>query len=40
MSFQRSTITFDELPIPHTKRPGAASASDATQLASVPAPRV
>ena len=40
MSFQRSTITFDDVPMPKATRPGAASASDATHWASVAGPRV
>ena len=37
MSFQRSTITFDDVPKPKATRPGAASASDATHWAIVAA---
>ncbi len=40
MSFQRSTITFDEVPIPNATRPGAASARLATHWARVAGPRV
>ncbi len=40
MSFQRSTITFDDVPMPKATRPGAASASEATHWASVAGPRV
>ncbi len=40
MPFHRSTITFDEEPTPITKRPGAASASAATDWASSAGPRV
>ena len=40
MPFQRSTITFDDVPIPSAKRPGAAWHIDATVDASVCAPRV
>ena len=40
MPFQRSTITFDDVPMPSAKRPGAAWHSDATVDASVCAPRV
>src|SRR6476646_7017399 len=40
MPFQRSTITFEEVPIPNATRPGAASASEATHCASVAGPRV
>ena len=40
MPFQRSTMTFDDVPMPNATRPGAASASDATHCASVAGPRV
>ena len=40
MSFQRSTITFDDVPTPNATRPGAASASEATHWARVAGPRV
>ena len=40
MPFQRSTITFDDVPRPSAKRPGAAWHIDATVDASVCAPRV
>ena len=40
MPFQRSTITFDEVPMPNATRPGAASASVATDWASSAGPRV
>ena len=38
--FQRSTITFDEVPTPSAKRPGAASAIVAALIASRPGPLV
>ena len=40
MSFHRSTITFDDVPMPNANRPGAASASEATHWARVAGPRV
>ena len=40
MPFQRSTITFDDVPMPKATRPGAASASEATHCASAAGPRV
>ena len=40
MPFQPSTITFDDVPMPKAKRPGAASASDATDCARHAGPRV
>ena len=40
MPFQRSTMTFDDVPIPSANRPGAASASEPTHWASVAGPRV
>ena len=40
MPFQPSTITFDEVPMPKAKRPGAASASEATDCAMHAGPRV
>ena len=40
MPFQPSTITFDDVPMPKAKRPGAASASDATDCAMHAGPRV
>ncbi len=40
MSFQRSTITSDDVPRPNWNRPGAASAIVATHIASVAGPRV
>src|SRR5256885_9068082 len=40
MQFQFSTITFEDVPIPSAKRPGAAWTMLATVSASVAAPRV
>ena len=40
MPFHRSTITFDEVPMPNATRPGAASARVATDCASSAGPRV
>ena len=40
MAFQRSTITFDDDPMPSTKRPGAASAMLAVDPAISAGPRV
>ena len=40
MPFQPSTITFDDVPMPNAKRPGAASASEATDWAMHAGPRV
>ena len=40
MPFQPSTMTFDEVPMPNATRPGAASASVATDCASNAGPRV
>src|SRR5437660_1207043 len=40
MPFQRSTITSEDVPMPKTKRPGAASAMAATLMAMRPGPRV
>ena len=40
MPFHPSTITFDEVPMPKAKRPGAASASEATDWAMHAGPRV
>ena len=40
MSFHRSTMTFDDVPIPSTNRPGAAAAIVAADIASVAGPRV
>ena len=40
MPFQRSTITFEDVPIPITKRLGAASARLAALIASSAGPRV
>ena len=40
MPFHRSTITFDDVPMPRANRPGAASASEATHCASEAGPRV
>ena len=40
MPFHPSTMTFDEVPIPNANRPGAASASDATDCAMSAGPRV
>ena len=40
MPFHPSTITFDDVPMPKAKRPGAASASEATDCAMHAGPRV
>jgi hypothetical protein len=40
MPFQRSTMTFDDVPMPSANRPGAAWHALATVDASVCAPRV
>ena len=40
MPFHPSTITFDDVPIPRTNRPGAACASEPTDCARQAGPRV
>ena len=40
MPFQRSTMTFDDVPMPMAKRPGAAWASEPTDWAKHAGPRV